>query len=41
MSKSATPAIVKPVPVDSDADHLAPVYAQFPLDVVDASGVHL
>src|SRR5262245_21202256 len=22
-------------------DHLAPVYAQFPLDVVDASGVHL
>jgi len=23
------------------ADHLAPVYAQWPLDVVDASGVHL
>ena len=23
------------------ADHLAPVYAQWPIDVVDASGVHL
>src|SRR5512141_1351828 len=23
------------------ADHLAPVYAQWPLDIVDASGVHL
>ena len=41
MSKSATPAIVKPVPANSRADHLAPVYAQFPIDVVGASGVHL
>jgi acetylornithine/succinyldiaminopimelate/putrescine aminotransferase len=32
-----------PAPVDwtAPADHLAPVYAQWPIDVVDASGVHL
>jgi len=27
--------------MDVMADHLAPVYAQWPIDVVDASGVHL
>src|SRR5512137_245909 len=32
---------VSPAAWSPPADHLAPVYAQWPLDVVDASGVHL
>jgi acetylornithine/succinyldiaminopimelate/putrescine aminotransferase len=37
MSKTAMAA----TPAAPEGDHLAPVYSQFPLDVVDASGVHL
>lgn len=36
---SSTPRAVAGASID--ADHLAPVYAQFPIDVVGASGVHL
>jgi acetylornithine/succinyldiaminopimelate/putrescine aminotransferase len=39
---SSNPRAVAGAPVDDGhADHLAPVYAQFPLDVVGASGVYL
>ena len=39
---SSTPRAVAGASIDAGAaDHLAPVYAQFPIDVVGASGVHL
>ena len=39
---SSTPRTVAGASIDAGAaDHLAPVYAQFPIDVVGASGVHL
>ena len=37
MQQPATP----PAPWSAPPDHLAPVYAQWPIDVVDASDVHL
>jgi acetylornithine/succinyldiaminopimelate/putrescine aminotransferase len=41
MQQAVSPAGSQPTAWSPPADHLAPVYAQFPLDVVDASGVHL
>jgi len=39
---SSTPRAVAGASIDAGAaNHLAPVYAQFPIDVVGASGVHL